>query len=64
VPGLGDYPINPDTVWSIELSAAHAVPEWGGQKVRFMLEVDGYFDGRRFDYIDGRQTELHLIPRR
>lgn len=63
VPGLGDYPINAATAWSIELSAAHAVPEWGGQKVRFMLEVDGYFDGRRFDYIDGRQTELHLIPR-
>lgn len=63
VPGLGDYPIHADTAWSIELSAAEKVPEWDGQEVRFMLEVDGYFDGRRFDYIDGRQTELHLIPR-
>ncbi len=63
VPGLGDYPIHANTAWSIELSAAEKVAEWGGQEVRFMLEVDGYFDGRRFDYIDRRQTELHLIPR-
>src|SRR5690606_25127404 len=27
----GNYPIAPNTAWSIELSAAAAVPEWGGQ---------------------------------
>ena len=64
VADTGDYPINADTAWSIELSALHKVPEWGGQEVRFMLEVDGFYDGRTFRYIDGRQTELHLIPRR
>ena len=63
VPGRGDYPIHADTAWSIELSAHARVPEWGGQEVRFMTEEDGYFDGRSFRYLDGRQTEIHLIPR-
>lgn len=61
--GLGDYRINPNTAWSIELAALQKVPEWGGQQVRFALEVDGFFDGRSFRWIDGRQTRLHLIPR-
>lgn len=63
VPGLGEYALNADTAWSIELAAVHTVPEWGGQKVRFLLEVDAFFDGQRVEYIDGRQTELWLIPR-
>ncbi|WP_233281390.1 M24 family metallopeptidase [Sphingomonas changnyeongensis] len=61
--GLGDYRINANTAWSIELAAMHKVPEWGGQEVRFALEVDGFFDGNSFRWIDGRQTRLHLIPR-
>lgn len=63
VPGAGDLKINDDTAWSIELAANRAVPEWGGQDVRFMLEVDGFWDGRSFRWIDGRQTELLLVPR-
>jgi len=50
-----------DTAWSIELTATHAVPEWGGQKVAFRLEEDAFFDGREVRYLDGRQTELTLI---
>ncbi len=63
VPGKGDYPLYPNTAFSIELNAAVAVAEWGGQRVRFMLEQDAFFDGESVWYIDGRQTELHLIPR-
>jgi Xaa-Pro aminopeptidase len=63
VPGKGDYPLYPNTAFSIELNAAVPVAEWGGQRVRFMLEQDAFFDGQRVWYIDGRQTELHLIPR-
>jgi hypothetical protein len=63
LPGRGDYPIHENTAWSIELSAHARVPEWGGQEVRFMTEEDGYFDGRGFRYLDGRQTDIHLIPR-
>lgn len=49
------------TVWSIELTATHAVPEWGGQKVAFRTEEDAYFDGNEVRYLDGRETELILI---
>ncbi len=63
VPGKGDYPLYPNTAFSIELNAAVPVADWGGQRVRFMLEQDAFFDGENVWYIDGRQTELHLIPR-
>jgi hypothetical protein len=62
VPVKGDYPVHADTAWSIELNAESPVPEWGGQKVRFMFEENGWFDGREFRFLDGRQTELILIP--
>jgi hypothetical protein len=63
VPGTGDYPLYPNTAHSIELNAAVPVPEWNGQRVRIMLEQDAYFDGDHVWYLDGRQTDLHLIPR-
>ncbi|MBA2670277.1 MAG: aminopeptidase P family protein [Gemmatimonadetes bacterium] len=63
IPGAGEYPIHPNTAWSIELSVEVAVPEWGGQKVRFRLEEDAYFDGQAIRFLDGRQKKLHLIPR-
>jgi hypothetical protein len=62
-PGTGDYPMRANTAYSIELNAIEAVPEWDDQEARFMLEVDGFFTGSDFYYIDGRQTELLLIPR-
>lgn len=55
--------LQPNTAWSIELNATHSVPEWGGQDVRFKLEEDAFFDGTSVEYLDGRQTELYLIPR-
>lgn len=61
VEGRGDYPLVAGTAWSIELSAVVPVPEWGGQKVRIMLEEDAFFDGEQVTYIDGRQTNFHLI---
>ena len=59
----GEWPMHAPTAWSIELAAIHAVPEWGGQKVRFRLEEEAFFDGTRVQYIDGRQTRFHLVPR-
>ena len=57
----GDHPLRPNTAWSIELSAAHKVPEWDGQVVSFRVEEDAWFDGKTVRYIDGRQTAFHLI---
>ncbi len=62
VPGKGDYPLYPNTAYSIELNATVTVPEWG-KDIRIMLEEDAFFDGEQVRYIDGRQTELWLIPR-
>lgn len=63
VPGSGDYPLFPNTAYSIELNAATDVPEWK-KVIRIMLEEDGYFDEKGFRYIDGRQTEIYTIPRK
>ncbi len=62
VPGNGDYRLNDDTAYSIELFAATEVDEWG-KVVRIMLEEDGVWDGERFYYLDGRAEEIQLIPR-
>lgn len=60
VAGSGDYPLYPNTAYSIELNAAVDIKEWN-KAVRFMLEQNGYFDGNGFWYLDGRQTKLHLV---
>ena len=62
VKGSGDFPLNYNTVYSIELNAASTIPEWK-KSIRIMLEEDGYFDQSGFRYIGGRQKEIHLIPR-
>jgi len=58
----GSGPIRANTAWSIELTSYAAVPEWGGQRVDFRTEEDAFFDGTTVRYIDGRQTEITLIP--
>ncbi len=62
VPGGGDYPIYPNTAYSIELYAETNIPSWG-KPVRIKLEEDAMFDGESVYYIDGRQKEIFLIPR-
>jgi hypothetical protein len=61
VPGAGDHPLGADTAHSIELMGISTVAAWGDARVRFMLEQDAWFDGERCEWLDGRQTELHLI---
>ena len=61
VPGAGDYPLYPNTAWSIELQARVRVEEWSDQVVQFMLEEDAWFDGTKCRFLDGRQTALWVI---
>jgi hypothetical protein len=61
LPGMGDYVFTTDSWHSIELSVSHAVPEWDGQAVRFALEEDALLTADGWEWIAGRQTELHLI---
>jgi Xaa-Pro aminopeptidase len=60
----GEHPLRPNTAWSIELSAKSVVPEWNNQTVEFRSEEDAFFDGRSVTYLDGRQSEFHLIGER
>lgn len=61
VPGLGDFPVFPNTVWSIELNVRATVPEWGGQEVSIALEQDAAFANDKTYFLDKRQTKFHLI---
>ena len=60
VAGSGDYPVYPSTAYSIELNSATYIPEWG-KEIRIMLEEDGYFNGKSFLFLAGRQEKLRLI---
>jgi Xaa-Pro aminopeptidase len=60
VPGSGDYKLFPKTAYSIELNASTFIPEWG-KDIRIMLEEDGFYDGKTFYYIGGRQKKMHLV---
>ena len=63
VPFTGDYPLHLNTAYSIELNAATFIKEWN-KEIRIMLEEEAYFDATGVHYIDGRQTEILLIPRK
>ena len=56
------YPLNPNTVYAIELNTTVELPEWQ-RDIRIMLEEAGFFGEDGFRYVNGRQTELILIPR-
>lgn len=62
VPVTGDYPLHLNTAYSIELNCTVNIPEWK-KDIRIMLEEDAFFDQRGVNYIDGRQTEIFLIPK-
>ncbi|MDC6385635.1 M24 family metallopeptidase [Flagellimonas taeanensis] len=57
-----NYPLNPNTVYAIELNTTVHIPEWK-RDIRIMLEEAGFFGKEGFRYVNGRQTELLLIPR-
>ncbi len=57
-----NYPLNPNTVYAIELNTTVTIPEWK-RDIRIMLEEAGFYGENGFRYVNGRQTELLLIPR-
>ena len=56
----GDYPVYPNTAYSIELNNAVYLEEWG-KDIRMMMEEDGYWDGETFRYIGPRQRALYVV---
>jgi hypothetical protein len=61
VVGEGDYPIAPNTGWSIELAVELEVEEWEGQPAKIMLEEDAFLGPTGLTLLDGRQEQLWLI---
>lgn len=61
VQGAGDYLMRANTAYSIELTAEVNVPDWSAEPMPMKLEEDGFFDGVKFEYIQPRQTQYHLI---
>jgi len=57
-----NYTLNPNTVYAIELNTTVNIPEWN-RDIRIMLEEAGFYGENGFRYVNGRQTELLLIPR-
>nr|WP_299485102.1 M24 family metallopeptidase [uncultured Allomuricauda sp.] len=57
-----NYPLNPNTVYAIELNTTVHITEWN-RDIRIMLEEAGFFGTDGFRYVNGRQTELLLVPR-
>jgi Xaa-Pro aminopeptidase len=60
VPFTGDYKMNPNTAYSIELNSSNFLDDWN---FLMKMEENAFFDGKTVRYIDRRQTELFLIPR-
>lgn len=61
IPGRGDVVMRPNTCYTVELSVTLPVPEWGGEEVTFMLEQDAAFTSEGPIFLDGRQTDFHLV---
>ena len=60
VPFTGDFPMNYNTVYAIELNTKVFIEEWN-KDIRVMLEEAGVFEKKGFRYVNGRQTELILV---
>ena len=60
VPFTGDFPMNYNTVYAIELNTKVFIKEWN-KDIRVMLEEAGVFEEAGFRYVNGRQTELILV---
>lgn len=56
-----EYPLYPNTAYSIEFSATTSVPEWDGQDVRIGFEEDAIFVDGVCRFIDGHQKRFLLI---
>jgi len=63
VPFTGDFPMNYNTVYAIELNTKVFIEEWN-KDIRVMLEEAGVFEETGFRYVNGRQTELILVGRK
>ena len=60
VPFNGDYPLQKNTAYAIELNTTVFIKEWD-KDIRIMLEEAGFFGDDTFDYVNERQTAIKPI---
>ena len=56
----GDYPLQKNTAYAIELNTTVNIPEWK-KDIRIMLEEAGFFGDNTFEYVNERQTSIKPI---
>jgi Xaa-Pro aminopeptidase len=59
--GRGDLKLVLNSAFTAEMSVTAPVPEWGGKEFRLPLEQDVVFTEKGVFFLDGRQTQYHLI---
>lgn len=57
----GRHTLNVNTVYALEPYTMVTIPEWGDQEIELGLGEVVAFTENGFRYLDGRQTEWHLI---
>ena len=60
VPFKGDYPLQKNTAYAIELNTTVTIKEWQ-KDIRIMLEEAGFFGDDIFEYVNERQTNIKPI---
>ena len=60
-PGRGDVKVVDSSCFSAEMSTSIPLAEWGGKLLRISLEQNVAFAGGRMYFLDGRQTQFHLV---
>ena len=61
VPGTGEHPLHPNTVYAMEFSVAADVPEWGGVEVSMGLEEQAVVTEEGARFLDGYPRSFYLI---
>lgn len=61
VPGTGEHPLYPNTVYAIELSVTGEIPEWNNAKITFGLEDQAVFTKEGCRWVDGYPRTFYLI---
>jgi hypothetical protein len=61
LPGVGELPLHDNTLFSFEMFVEHALPEWGGQRIKLATEQCVAFADGKVHFLGGRQTAWHLI---
>ncbi len=61
VPGTGEHPLYPNTVYAIEFGVYHTVPEWQDKKVYLGFEDQGVFTKKGADFVDGYPKKYYVI---